>query len=46
MKLKKIQNKLATTFNKKEQQKDGKDNDELQIKWKKRTWKTFEKSVR
>ena len=42
----KIQIKLATTNNKDEQQQDGKNNAELQTKWKKTTWKTFAEIIR
>jgi len=37
---------LATTCNKNEQQQDAKNNAELQTKWTKTTWKTFEGTVR
>jgi hypothetical protein len=37
---------LATTCTKNEQQQDGKNNAELQTKWQKMTWKTFEEILR
>ena len=43
---KKIQIKLVTTRNKNEQQQDAKNNVELQTKWTKTTWKTFEETMR
>jgi len=37
---------LATTCNKNEQQQDDKCNAELQTKWKKTIWKSFEEVIR
>ena len=42
----KIQIKLATTSNKKEQRQDAKNNAKLYAKWRKTTWKTFEENIR
>jgi len=38
--------KLATTRNRNEQQQAAKNNYELQIKWTKTTWKSFEETIR
>ena len=43
---KKIQIQFTTTCNKNEQQRDGKNNAELETKWAKTTWKTFEETIR
>jgi hypothetical protein len=44
-KLRRWQTKLATTCTRKEQQ-DAKNNAELETKWVKKTWKTFEETIR
>ena len=42
--IKKMQIKLVTTCNKNQQQ-DAKSNAQLQVKWTKKTWKTFEETI-
>ena len=42
---KKIEMKLSTTHNKNEQQQTAKNNAELQIKWTKTSWKSFEENI-
>jgi len=41
-----MQIRLATTCNRDEQRQDAKNNAELQTKWAKTTWKTFEVNIR
>ena len=41
-----MQIKVAVIFSKNEQQQDAKNNAELQTKWTKTTWKTFEGTIR